>query len=583
MTIDDFENNVFSKILTRGDTYYRSGQVTSLKLGDDGVCTAIVRGTEDYKVKVTMDGKNISSWSCSCPYDGSMCKHVVAVLFAIREAIKAAGGKIAFTPKKPAKKTAAKPKVDAVNVADILQNVTKEEIVKFLSDYSKSNPYLKKGIVNAFAPKAVKAKAHFDFAREVRKCFTDAVTHSYRYNDEMLDWDDALCGIEELLEKASEMVKAGDYDDAASIALEIFTCVNDYNSDYYWDDCYGLDDALISAASVAISIFKAKNAPHEVKDRILYGLEKIEQLPAYSEHNVYNIKSLICVVKPYCLPLNEAVDFLDSVIDNTLEQKGKYFIGIDEAVADKLDYLNEMGEKAMFDATVDKYVSIPKVRKLWLSELLNRENYAEALTLLDEGFELAAKKGNNYYKKFWLQQKINVYSMLKDEENLIDVASKLFVLDAAALNYYNLLKNHVEPKKWKSFLAPLIDQVKQKSDNSPYYSADDNLAKIFVSEHDEENLVELLAKNNSLLMYNSYIGNLSHEYLKKALEAFANLLRKYAEDNLGRDSYQQLHYYLILIQKLDGGKEVVDGLLDEFKAKYGRRPAMMAELFGKKK
>jgi hypothetical protein len=56
----------------------------------------------------------------------------------------------------------------------------------------------------------------------------------------MLDWDDALCGVEELLEKASEMVKAGDYDDAASIALEIFTCVNDYNSDYYWDDCYGL-------------------------------------------------------------------------------------------------------------------------------------------------------------------------------------------------------------------------------------------------------------------------------------------------------------------------------------------------------
>jgi hypothetical protein len=84
-------------------------------------------------------------------------------------------------------------------------------------------------------------------------------------------------------------------------------------------------------------------------------------------------------------------------------------------------------------------------------------------------------------------------------------------------------------------------------------------------------------------MYNSYIGNLSHEHLKKALEAFANLLRKYAEDNLGRDSYQQLHYYLILIHKLDGGKEVVDGLLDEFKAKYGRRPAMMAELFGKKK
>lgn len=49
-------------------------------MADENVYSAIVRGSEDYKVSISAD---YSKMSCSCPYakDGKHCKHMAAVLY----------------------------------------------------------------------------------------------------------------------------------------------------------------------------------------------------------------------------------------------------------------------------------------------------------------------------------------------------------------------------------------------------------------------------------------------------------------------------------------------------------------------
>jgi uncharacterized Zn finger protein len=72
----------------RGEDYYEQGAVlTSTRRGD--ALQARVAGSDfaPYSVRVSFDGTEITSATCSCPYDwGAWCKHIVAVLLTyVRE------------------------------------------------------------------------------------------------------------------------------------------------------------------------------------------------------------------------------------------------------------------------------------------------------------------------------------------------------------------------------------------------------------------------------------------------------------------------------------------------------------------
>ena len=73
----------------RGLRYFKKGAVEGIGQEEDGSYSAIVAGTEEYRVKVSLteDGSDISSFHCTCPaslqYPGA-CKHVVAVLKLIQ-------------------------------------------------------------------------------------------------------------------------------------------------------------------------------------------------------------------------------------------------------------------------------------------------------------------------------------------------------------------------------------------------------------------------------------------------------------------------------------------------------------------
>lgn len=73
-------------ILERGLDYYESGLVQSLEQTGD-IYEAIVEGTEDYAVQISVRNGVVEEAYCSCPYaaDGNYCKHMAAVLFQIQE------------------------------------------------------------------------------------------------------------------------------------------------------------------------------------------------------------------------------------------------------------------------------------------------------------------------------------------------------------------------------------------------------------------------------------------------------------------------------------------------------------------
>ncbi len=86
MNVKNFESEVENKIVGRGLSYYKGGDVKRLEKVGENEFSAMVFGTERYSVYVKTDGDAIIEHECDCPYDfGDVCKHKVAVFYAIRD------------------------------------------------------------------------------------------------------------------------------------------------------------------------------------------------------------------------------------------------------------------------------------------------------------------------------------------------------------------------------------------------------------------------------------------------------------------------------------------------------------------
>lgn len=88
INIDNFEDEVHKLITERGKEYFDANQVLMLKQTAEG-WTAVIEGNETYQV--LLEGHDeITTWNCTCPFEhGPVCKHVAAVLYAVRENIRA--------------------------------------------------------------------------------------------------------------------------------------------------------------------------------------------------------------------------------------------------------------------------------------------------------------------------------------------------------------------------------------------------------------------------------------------------------------------------------------------------------------
>ena len=85
MKINDFQNEINEKILLRGKKLFKDEKVKELHQNEND-WSAVVSGSIDYQVHISIENDNITEHNCSCPYDqGPICKHQVAVLYAIKE------------------------------------------------------------------------------------------------------------------------------------------------------------------------------------------------------------------------------------------------------------------------------------------------------------------------------------------------------------------------------------------------------------------------------------------------------------------------------------------------------------------
>ena len=92
MKLSNFKKYAGSVITRRADAYLAQGRVQRVEGGSgEGEYAYVVHGTDDYNVRIRIDGDEILSTSCDCPYNG-MCKHITAALMDIRNEARPSAG-----------------------------------------------------------------------------------------------------------------------------------------------------------------------------------------------------------------------------------------------------------------------------------------------------------------------------------------------------------------------------------------------------------------------------------------------------------------------------------------------------------
>ena len=101
------DDNFGKEIINRGYNYYKQQRVTNLFKSGNKI-SATVLGSDDYTTEIEIKD-NALEIGCDCPYEGTRCKHAVAVLYA-----------------------AMNEKIKEPRFKEILSNKTKEELLELL-------------------------------------------------------------------------------------------------------------------------------------------------------------------------------------------------------------------------------------------------------------------------------------------------------------------------------------------------------------------------------------------------------------------------------------------------------------------
>lgn len=550
MRLDDFENEISAVIFRRGEDYYENGLVEDLEEVAPGRWNAVVEGTTDYETEVCIKNGEIVSWDCDCPYDGYMCKHVVAVLLAVRDE---GTGFSDYEEVRTEQEQLSQD--DAAVSGDLMARIsllTERQLSDFVGNYAQKDAVFKEELLKYVVSKQLSGTTE-TYRREVRKyiCYAD------------------IYGI---LDKGILLLEAGRIEEAVAIALQTFeSFADEYEYDDYADNDNIDSEVCERAGDLIRRIVDDSRTASELKRRIVVELDSLSGKDVYAQFDMFDMDGLVADVSQNILSKEDIL----AMIDIHLGTEPEYRLA--DWVQRKVHVLAGMGRTDEAADVVDGYLYLPEIRREEVDKAVEAGNYERALAMLDEGIDLAEKNGHYGTRNSWMERKREVFEAQGRVDDVVEITREMF-LDSPKMEDYRRLRSLIKAEKWPEYLDSLIGRARLV-DYSYYTSC--SRAEIFREEKEYGRLLALIAKlrpEDRLHALMTYSSVLQAGYSAQLLDMFTPLIKDYAERNVNVKAYPYVVQVLRQMRKLNGGEEVVSELVSLFRSKYARRSRMMQEL-----
>ncbi|MCJ8165541.1 SWIM zinc finger family protein [Pontibacter sp. E15-1] len=574
LTLQNFETQVNSTILERGKRYYNQQAISWLEETEDNVWQAQVEGTDTYEVALTLTNKHeIAACSCDCPYEGHICKHLVAVFFAVRAETQKPTGK---QQKKKAERNLFK---------NLLQRISLKEYQDFIQQYAARHKDFKTEFELYFADKDERIDVGKKYEELLQKLIRKHSDHGF------VDYR-ATVGlskeVEKLLGSGHDFISRNNFSDAFALARVVLKEMLEVQMGC--DDSAGnIGGTLYEAVELIEAIATSDTAAPALKEQLFSFLKTELSNKEYFDYGDFGYE-LLSVFENLALQLHKPEEFIGYLDAQSARLTGQYDDYQREFLQkQKIEFLAATGKSEEAAALVQQHLDIVEVRQQEVEKALSKKDYVAAKKLINEGIRIAEDKDHPGTVATWQKELLRIAVLEKDTDT-VRRYTKQFAFDRwFSDEYYTQWKATFSEQEWKGVIEKYIADTtkeitrawkenKNKFWRPPHPPLLQTLAPIYVQEHYWDRLLALVQQEDNLttLKYHTYLAS---RYPTELMRLYLPAFEQAGQEANGRSAYADLAQKMKkVMQDIPEGKEKIMAVARSLKEQYPRRPAMVEEL-----
>lgn len=569
LTLDNFESAVNSTIVERGQDYFSSQAVEFLEENPPGTWTASVVGSEDYEVEVVLSGTKIKTHSCDCPYDGGpVCKHVVAVFYALRE-------ELAQPVAKPAKS-------GKLTFEDVLLKTNLEELRQFVREQKQQDRDFGDKFMLFFADKDPEMDLTGKYEGIIRKIIRSHSNRGY------MDYRQTFLFAKEIratILSGDNAVARKNYREALALGQvlcrEMMPVVQACD-----DSAANIGEVVSFSIQILENIAKARDADPELLDQLLKYIEVALVDKSWFEYGDYGYE-LLDVAEKTALRIepDRYLKLLDALTKIHTGRHGDY--EQEHFKKRKIRFYEQTGRLDEAEKLIAANMEIVEVRQNEVQKAIAKNEFARAKQLIAEGIQIAEGKRHPGTVSKWEKVLLDIARAEKDVATERYLAKKFAFDRGFSTQYYQAWKSTFPPEAWAAAIETHIQSVIAEENAKPRKFAWEHLdsalyfrlSPVFIQEEQWERLLELATKVCSESVLSTVHPHLCKQYPATLLAMYLPVLEKMGDDASNRKAYEHLAAMMKKIKKdIAGSHAVIDDLVARVMQKYPRRPAMLEEL-----
>lgn len=565
--LNQFEQYINETILSRGLSYFRNGYVSEPEEIAHGVYEAIVEGSENYTVQLSLENGIVSDYVCNCPYDyGPVCKHIAAVLFYLQQdelEIKQKGKKTnEEKPTSPSgRKVRKKRKTKADQIVELLEKVSHEELKQFIIERTIHN--------RSFRDLFLSTYAHYN-SNESKKQYSNLVNSILRTASDrhgFIDWSSSRqvgTEISHLLDTAQKQLENNNYKSAFYICTAVMEEM--VEALQYSDDSNGdIGGSIYTACELFYEIAKTDSNEEIRKSIFDYCVDAFER----GIYSGWDWHTDILQIASIVLKSDNEFDSLMALMDK--DQESEY---TQETIQDiKYQILLKVKGEDEANKYLEQNITNSRLRRAAIINAVAKDDFNKAGEIAFDGIKHDEKDKPGLAKE-WYDWLLKIAQATNDKENIIKYARYLLIDNFRnEQDYYQILKQHIPKKEWNNYVNDIIADIRKKG----RWIDQSLISNIYIREKWWDKLFEFVKQSPSLNTISEYEQYLSKDYSKELSEMYALAVIKYLEQNMGRKHYQLACRYLRRIIKL-GNRDKANELIEKFRIDYPARKALMEEL-----
>lgn len=573
-----FETDVDPGIIERGRSYFGRGLVHELEQlePDAGEWSALVEGSEVYEVKVTVSGESVDYQSCDCPYYlGPVCKHVVAVLYAVRHELGQDAEQFGGTARLGTSRSGGRAGQSGhpPKMADVLNSFGHDKLADIVTQYARRDRVFKNFILSHAPVSSPSGKEHYrrliqlslQLAKD-RRGFID-----YRSGSRAVEVPD------ELLDKAVQCLPT---DPATSIAISQAAIEELVPALQYADDSNGEIGGSIENALEVLARVPGRLTDPAIRDGLFgYCLEEAVN----QRQEGWDWKWDLLEIAGNLIDTDPDQDRLFNLLDQ-LGQRPSPDVARPNSADDFFSSYN--AERiAQVKAQVIKrrhgqvaahefmaaHVDQPTMRRQVLAEAAARQDTQTIRELAQAGITAdQAWPGLVLEWTTWLWRAAHLESDTAETRRL---ARQLF-LETGEMEYYHSLKATISGPAWSEAYGELLRELEDGRHRAAHLGT---LVAVCRHEQDWTRIFEDISQQASLPLITTYHNDLAKYDPAALARLYEQAIRTELEMASGRGQYQQACAGIRRMAKL-GSHERARQLVAELVAQYPRRPALLDEL-----